>query len=276
VFTAVSCAVVLALPFVIARSRSAPWAIALGVVWGGAAGNFADRLVREPGVGRGHVVDFIGYSDWFVGNVADIALVGGTLAAVLLNRGGKKSDPAYSPVPAPSLSGAPGPGPKPGPSTPSTSDPGMSEKNPLEADSAVSIKANEYSTDPDASIDIAFGVVEWDATESLKSQTNKYSWKEPPDGSVYVRVPVSITYHGKEQYNAYNLNVDYVQSGNTTSPTDVYASDEFRMQDMPRDGGTAKGYITFLLTKEQAQAKDGVWAVSALYNDQETYIKPRS
>jgi len=152
----------------------------------------------------------------------------------------------------------------------------MSEKNPLEADSAVSIKANEYSTDPDASIDIAFGVVEWDATESLKSQTNKYSWKEPPDGSVYVRVPVSITYHGKEQYNAYNLNVDYVQSGNTTSPTDVYASDEFRMQDMPRDGGTAKGYITFLLTKEQAQAKDGVWAVSALYNDQETYIKPRS
>lgn len=213
---------------------------------------------------------------WLIIGVLVIALVGGTLAAVLLNRGGKKSDPAYSPVPAPSLSGAPGPGPKPGPSTPSTSDPGMSEKNPLEADSAVSIKANEYSTDPDASIDIAFGVVEWDATESLKSQTNKYSWKEPPDGSVYVRVPVSITYHGKEQYNAYNLNVDYVQSGNTTSPTDVYASDEFRMQDMPRDGGTAKGYITFLLTKEQAQAKDGVWAVSALYNDQETYIKPRS
>jgi len=85
VFTAVSCAVVLALPFVIARSRSAPWAIALGVVWGGAAGNFADRLVREPGVGRGHVVDFIGYSDWFVGNVADIALVGGILALLAIS-----------------------------------------------------------------------------------------------------------------------------------------------------------------------------------------------
>ena len=51
VFTAVSCAVVLALPFVIARSRSAPWAIALGVVWGGAAAGIAMSLVW-PGAPR--------------------------------------------------------------------------------------------------------------------------------------------------------------------------------------------------------------------------------
>jgi len=31
--------------------------------------------VRDPGVFRGHVVDFIAYLDWFVGNVADIAIV---------------------------------------------------------------------------------------------------------------------------------------------------------------------------------------------------------
>ena len=101
VFTAVSCAVVLALPFVIARSRSAPWAIALGVVWGGAAGNFADRLVREPGVGRGHVVDFIGYSDWFVGNVADIERGGDARSAGGgETRNGSQSDGDLGRIPA--------------------------------------------------------------------------------------------------------------------------------------------------------------------------------
>jgi signal peptidase II len=37
--------------------------------------------VREPSFGEGRVVDFIGYGDFFIGNVADIAIV---LAAVLL------------------------------------------------------------------------------------------------------------------------------------------------------------------------------------------------
>ncbi|MGL5911899.1 MAG: signal peptidase II, partial [Phycicoccus sp.] len=43
---------------------------------GGAVGNLVDRVFRAPGPGRGHVVDFIDYSGWFVGNVADIAIVG--------------------------------------------------------------------------------------------------------------------------------------------------------------------------------------------------------
>ena len=52
-----------------------PWALALGLLLGGALGNLVDRFVREPGPGRGHVVDFIDYFGWFVGNVADIAIV---------------------------------------------------------------------------------------------------------------------------------------------------------------------------------------------------------
>ena len=62
------------LPFVLRTTTSRAWALALGGVWGGAAGNLIDRLFRAPGVGRGHVVDFIAYSDWFIGNVADIVL----------------------------------------------------------------------------------------------------------------------------------------------------------------------------------------------------------
>lgn len=63
------------------RIGSALWAVALGLLLGGAIGNLVDRMVRDPGVARGHVVDFIAYADFFVGNVADIAIV---VAAVLI------------------------------------------------------------------------------------------------------------------------------------------------------------------------------------------------
>jgi len=60
-----------------------------------------DRLLRAPGFARCHVVDFIDYHGLFVGNVADIALVGG--AAMLGLRGisvggtrGTGMDPAKS------------------------------------------------------------------------------------------------------------------------------------------------------------------------------------
>ncbi|RWR19396.1 signal peptidase II, partial [Agrococcus lahaulensis] len=38
----------------------------LGLILGGALGNVIDRLARAPGPGRGHVVDFIAYADWFI------------------------------------------------------------------------------------------------------------------------------------------------------------------------------------------------------------------
>ena len=84
IFTAVAAVVVLALPLWIRRTSSRPWTITLGVVWGGAAGNLVDRLFRQPGFGRGHVVDFIAYGRWFIGNVADIALVLGIVVIVVL------------------------------------------------------------------------------------------------------------------------------------------------------------------------------------------------
>ena len=85
VFTVVAAVVVLALPLWIRRTSSLPWTITLGVVWGGAAGNLVDRLFRQPGVGRGHVVDFIAYGRWFIGNVADVALVPGIAPIVVLS-----------------------------------------------------------------------------------------------------------------------------------------------------------------------------------------------
>ena len=71
-------------------SRS--WAVALGLVLGGAVGNLIDRLLREPGFLRGHVIDFIDYGGYFVGNVADIAIVLAAVGIVILSLGGWEID----------------------------------------------------------------------------------------------------------------------------------------------------------------------------------------
>ena len=77
-------AVVGVLIAVIVRTRSLLWAVTLGALLGGALGNLGDRIFRAPGFLRGHVVDFIGYSNWFTGNVADIFIVAASVALALL------------------------------------------------------------------------------------------------------------------------------------------------------------------------------------------------
>jgi signal peptidase II len=75
------------LVFIIRTARrlgSRGWALALGLLLGGSLGNLTDRMTREPGPGRGHVVDFIDYFGLFIGNVADIAIVGAAVAIGLL------------------------------------------------------------------------------------------------------------------------------------------------------------------------------------------------
>lgn len=67
------------------RLGSRGWAWALGLLLGGAIGNLIDRLFRQPGFAHGHVVDFIAYWHWFVGNVADIAIVVAAGLIILLS-----------------------------------------------------------------------------------------------------------------------------------------------------------------------------------------------
>ena len=74
------------------RLGSMWWAVTLGLVLGGAVGNLIDRLARAPGVFRGRVVDFIDYGGMFVGNVADIAIVGAAVAIVGLSLIGLEVD----------------------------------------------------------------------------------------------------------------------------------------------------------------------------------------
>ena len=79
------------------RLRSVPWGIALGLILGGASGNLIDRLFRDPGPLRGHVVDFISVFDdagavWPIFNVADSSLFCGVVLVVLLEFTGRGRD----------------------------------------------------------------------------------------------------------------------------------------------------------------------------------------
>ncbi|MDT3768103.1 signal peptidase II [Gleimia hominis] len=68
----VVCALIIYVSF---QVRSRPWALCLGILLGGAVGNLVDRITQPPAVGMGHVVDFLNWNGWFVGNVADIFIV---------------------------------------------------------------------------------------------------------------------------------------------------------------------------------------------------------
>ncbi|MDY2941984.1 MAG: signal peptidase II [Varibaculum sp.] len=74
-FTVIALVVLVVIALYIRRVTSLWWIVALMLLAAGAFGNLIDRLVQSPGWGRGHVVDFINYKGFFVGNVADIAIV---------------------------------------------------------------------------------------------------------------------------------------------------------------------------------------------------------
>lgn len=81
VFTIIAGGVALGALWMLPKLTRRSWLVTVAIFLGGAIGNLIDRLVQPPAVGRGHVVDFLAYSNWFVGNIADIFLV---LAAIIV------------------------------------------------------------------------------------------------------------------------------------------------------------------------------------------------
>jgi signal peptidase II len=92
VFTLIAVAVIVSILRTARRLRSLPWAITLGLLLGGATGNWGDRLFRSPGPLRGYVVDWIEMPHWPVFNMADSAIVCGGILAVLLAARGIRLD----------------------------------------------------------------------------------------------------------------------------------------------------------------------------------------
>lgn len=84
IFTLLAAAVSVFILLQVHKLRSWWWVITLASLLGGTLGNLADRIFREPGVGTGHVVDFINYGGLFIGNVADIFIVIAAIGIAIL------------------------------------------------------------------------------------------------------------------------------------------------------------------------------------------------
>jgi len=84
VFTIIMVAVSVAILLQLRRLGSAWWALALGLLLGGALGNLTDRLFRPPSFAMGHVVDFIQLPNFAIFNIADSAVVSSVVIICLL------------------------------------------------------------------------------------------------------------------------------------------------------------------------------------------------
>lgn len=56
------------------RITTTPWKIAAGLGLGGAIGNLIDRIMNEPEIGQGHVIDFLMIPYWPIFNIADASM----------------------------------------------------------------------------------------------------------------------------------------------------------------------------------------------------------
>ena len=84
VFSCISIGVIVAVLKTAKRLGSSAWATVFGLVLGGALGNLTDRIFRDPGFLRGHVVDFLHLTHWPIFNVADMAFTAAGVIVVLL------------------------------------------------------------------------------------------------------------------------------------------------------------------------------------------------
>ena len=74
-------AVCFLLAWMVPRVRHVGWTVVTGLLLAGVSGNLFDRLTREPGAFRGHVIDFLQVPYFAIFNVADIWI---SAAAVLV------------------------------------------------------------------------------------------------------------------------------------------------------------------------------------------------
>ncbi|MER5848383.1 signal peptidase II [Streptomyces sp. NPDC002012] len=92
IFTFIAATVIVVIARLARKLYSLPWAIALGLLLGGALGNLTDRIFRAPGTFQGAVVDFIAPAHFAVFNLADSAIVCGGILIVILSFKGLDPD----------------------------------------------------------------------------------------------------------------------------------------------------------------------------------------
>jgi len=111
IFSIAASLVTVLIIFFARRIRSLTWAIMFGMLLGGTLGNLADRLLREPSFGLGHVVDFIRVAGFpAVFNIADSFIVASMGLFIILTIRGVGLDGQREQKPAAAKSGPPASG----------------------------------------------------------------------------------------------------------------------------------------------------------------------
>jgi signal peptidase II len=81
----ISVAVLLYLFVKISKVAVSAWSYPWGGLMGGILGNLTDRIFRDPGIFKGHVIDWIGLPNWALFNIADSAIVLSVFTMALLS-----------------------------------------------------------------------------------------------------------------------------------------------------------------------------------------------
>ncbi|MSO42917.1 MAG: signal peptidase II [Candidatus Planktophila sp.] len=79
--------VLIAITYYAPQITSKGWSVVLGLVMGGILGNLMDRIFREPGFLRGHVIDWMQLPHWPLFNIADSAIVCAAVLSMVLTGG---------------------------------------------------------------------------------------------------------------------------------------------------------------------------------------------
>lgn len=85
IFSIIATGVTIFIIWFAGRIRSKGWAVMFGLLLGGVLGNLTDRLLRDPGFGIGHVVDFLQIPLLpAIFNIADVAIVTSMVLFIIL------------------------------------------------------------------------------------------------------------------------------------------------------------------------------------------------
>ncbi|WP_030013962.1 signal peptidase II [Curtobacterium sp. S6] len=101
IFTIVMVIVAGVVIYYLPRARSRAWILALCGLLAGVLGNLTDRLLREPGFARGHVVDFISVPHFAIFNIADSCITVSIVVLAILMVTGVPLDGRAHPDPTP-------------------------------------------------------------------------------------------------------------------------------------------------------------------------------
>ena len=144
IFSLIATGVVVFIVWFAGRIRSVAWSVVFGLLLGGVLGNLTDRLLREPGFGVGHVVDFIS-TPWMIPaiyNVADMSIVVSMVIFMFLTIRGVGLDGVRTSDSAATRDAAPNGGAAP------AADPDSASNPPSRSDAATDGLSGPSSTEP--------------------------------------------------------------------------------------------------------------------------------